>query len=252
MIGNFFSRRRPDMPPPQIPPGRRVYAVGDIHGCLGLLRKLHRLVLEHAETEPFNTRNAIIYLGDYVDRGDDSRGVIELLLNEPLPDFEHIYLKGNHEESLLRFLADRHHGAQWFGYGGDATLQSYGIRATDAGELADSEAVQRAFAQNLPPEHLAFFNRLRLSHIEGDYLFVHAGVRPGVALNDQDEGDMLWIRDEFLRSNTDFGKVVVHGHSIANAPTVKHNRIGIDTGAFASGCLTCLVLEGTSRRFLTT
>lgn len=252
MIGKIFTRRRPDVPPAQGPVGRRIYAIGDIHGSIGLLRKLHRLIEEHAAAEQHTSRNVVIYLGDYVDRGADSRGVIDLLLNEPLPGFEQIYLKGNHEDSLLRFLADEQHGPQWFTYGGDATLYSYGVRPVQSMTDAGLRAAQNEFARNLPPQHLAFFNRLQLLHIEGDYAFVHAGVRPSITLDQQTEEDLLWIRDEFLRSNAEFGKIVVHGHTITESPTVKHNRIGIDTGAFASGCLTCLVLEGARRSFLRT
>lgn len=197
-------------------------------------------------------RNVIVYLGDYVDRGQDSRAVIDLLRDEPLHGFEHVYLKGNHEEGLLHFLEDAQYGPPWFAYGGEATLYSYGVRPprlfTDAAGL---QRAQSEFAQKLPPEHLDFLTHLKLMHIEDDYLFVHAGLRPGVPLAQQNPQDLLWIRDEFLYSDEEFGKIVVHGHSITETPTIRHNRIGIDTGAFAGGRLTCLVLEGTRRTFLT-
>lgn len=197
-------------------------------------------------------RNVVVYLGDYVDRGPDSRGVIDVLRGEALPAFECVFLKGNHEASLLRFLVEEEHGLQWFAYGGDATLYSYGVGAPRAPtDPVGLRRVQREFARNLPPEHLDFFNRLRLTHVEDDYLFVHAGLRPGIGLEDQNTEDLLWIRDEFLTSDAEFGKIVVHGHSISTTPVVRHNRIGIDTGAFAGGPLTCLVLEGTNRTFLT-
>jgi serine/threonine protein phosphatase 1 len=247
----FTPRQRAETPPPQISPGKRVYAVGDIHGCLEPLRQLHCLIREHAADQPV-PHNVIVYLGDYIDRGQDSRGVIDLLREEPLPGFERVYLKGNHEESLLQFLRDAQIGPQWFTYGGEATLYSYGVRPPR--QFTDSAALKRAqseFAQKLPPEHLDFFNRLTLMHVEDDYLFVHAGVRPGVPLGRQDSKDLLWIRDDFLLSDEDFGKIVVHGHSITEVPTTRHNRIGIDTGAFAGGRLTCLVLDGTTRSFLT-
>jgi serine/threonine protein phosphatase 1 len=252
MIARLFtSWQRSDLAAPRLSPGNRVYAIGDIHGCIEPLRRLHQLMREHATAQPV-ARNVVVYLGDYVDRGPDSRGVIDVLRDEPLPGFERIYLKGNHEASLLHFLADEQHGPQWFTYGGDATLYSYGVHAPRS--ATDSVGLQRAqseFAQKLPPEHRDFFNHLRLTHIEDDYLFVHAGLRPGVPLEDQNAEDLLWIRDEFLRSDADFGKIIVHGHSISEAPTIRPNRIGIDTGAFAGGPLTCLVLEGTSRTFLT-
>jgi serine/threonine protein phosphatase 1 len=252
MIARLFASRPGSEPPaPQLSPGNRVYAIGDIHGCIAPLRKLHHRIREHAADQPV-TRNVVVYLGDYVDRGPDSRGVIDFLRTEPLPAFERVFLKGNHEASLLQFLEDEQHGPQWFAYGGDTTLRSYGVHAPRS--PTDWVGLQRAqseFAQNLPPEHRSFFAGLQLTHIEDDYLFVHAGLRPGVPLADQNSDDLLWIRDEFLRSDAEFGKIVVHGHSISEAPTIRPNRIGIDTGAFAGGPLTCLVLEGTSRTFLT-
>jgi serine/threonine protein phosphatase 1 len=252
MIARLFaSRQRSESPVPHLSPGNRVYAIGDIHGCIAPLRQLHQLIREHAANQPV-ARNVVVYLGDYVDRGPDSRAVIDLLRDGPLPAFERIFLKGNHEASLLQFLEDEEHGPQWFAYGGDATLYSYGVSAPRSStDLAGLHRAQSEFAQKLPPEHRDFFARLQLTHIEDDYLFVHAGLRPGVAIENQNADDLLWIRDEFLRSNAEFGKIVVHGHSISEEPTIRHNRIGIDTGAFAGGPLTCLVLEGTSRSFLT-
>lgn len=255
MIPRFFSRApRSDIHPARVPAGRRIYAVGDIHGCIEPLRELQRHILDHAAAAPQpELRNVVIYLGDYVDRGTDSRAVIDLLLQEPLPGFEHIYLKGNHEEGLLRFLVDEQYGPQWFTFGGEATLYSYGTRPPQRPSgTAGLQQAQREFSERLPQEHLDFFRRLRLHHTEGDYLFVHAGIRPGVALERQAPDDLLWIRDEFLRSDLDFGKTVVHGHSISESPVVRRNRIGIDTGAFASGHLTCLILEDADRSFLAT
>lgn len=252
MITNLFGRRQQSVSEPRVPPETRVYAVGDIHGCLGLLLALLARVREHAEARPAR-RNVVVYLGDYVDRGTHSRGVIDLLLSEPLPGFTSIYLKGNHEDSLIRFLSDEQVGPQWVAYGGAATLYSYGVRPPPLN--ADEDDLLRAqqeFAKKLPPQHLAFFDRLSLMHVEGDYAFVHAGIRPRVPLDRQETEDLLWIRDEFLLSGLDFGKVIVHGHSISDEPTVRPNRIGIDTGAFASGHLTCLVLEGAQRSFLAT
>ncbi len=253
MIARFFTRAsRPDAQPARVPAGRRVYAIGDIHGCLEPLHKLHALIQEHAAKQP-PAENVVVYLGDYVDRGPDSCGVIDLLLAEPLTGFEHVYLKGNHEDSLCRFLANGLYGPQWVAYGGDATLYSYGVRPPlPQSDTAELQRIREDFAQRLPRDHVEFFEGLRLAHFEGDYAFVHAGVRPGVAFDRQVPEDLLWIRDEFLRSDVDFGKIVVHGHSITEVPTTRRNRIGIDTGAFASGRLTCLVLEDTSRAFLMT
>jgi serine/threonine protein phosphatase 1 len=226
--------------------------VGDIHGCLGPLRALHQLIRDDAADHPAS-RKLVIYLGDYIDRGMDSRGVVDLLLQQPLTGFEPVYLKGNHEDALLRFLEGEAIGPEWISYGGDATLLSYGVRPPGLGaDARESQRARRELAKKLPTEHIDFLRRLALVHTEGDYLFVHAGLRPGIALDRQSAADMLWIRDEFLRTQADFGKMVVHGHSITEAPEMRHNRIGIDTGAFASGHLTCLVLDGASRFFLTT
>ena len=197
-------------------------------------------------------RKLIIYLGDYVDRGPDSRAVLNLLIDEPLEGFERVFLKGNHEESLLQFLSDDQVATAWMTYGGDATLFSYGVRPPDLTKPDDLAQARRALVEKLPPEHLVFLHDTKLLHIEGDYVFVHAGLRENVALSEQQAKDMLWIRDEFLNSSADFGKLVVHGHTITDAPEIRRNRIGIDTGAFATGCLTCLVLQGTSRSFLAT
>jgi serine/threonine protein phosphatase 1 len=195
----------------------------------------------------------LVYLGDYIDRGADSKGVVDRLIDAPLPGFECIHLKGNHEAALLDFLQDVAIGPDWLGVGGTATLQSYGVRVPDW--AIDREAMLRAQAELrhlMPREHRDFYRSLRLSHLEGDFLMVHAGVRPGVPLEAQSEGDLLWIREQFLRSNQDFGKIVVHGHTIAELPELRRNRIGIDTGAFHSGRLTCLVVQGAELGFLQT
>jgi serine/threonine protein phosphatase 1 len=217
-----------------------------------LLRRLHRLIHEDAYRRQA-PRNVVVYLGDYVDRGDESPTVLDVLLDEPLPTFESIYLKGNHEESMLRFLDDITVGPAWLFYGGAQTLRSYGVRAPDV-PLNNRELVraQRELAERLPSRHRRFMQDLALTHAEGDFFFAHAGVRPGVRLNQQSEQDLLWIRDEFLLSEENFGKIVVHGHTITERPEVKRNRIGIDTGAFSSGHLTCLVLEGSQLGFLQT
>jgi serine/threonine protein phosphatase 1 len=234
------------------PAGTRIYAVGDIHGSLVPLRLLRDAIREHAKAHPIE-RQCLIYLGDYIDRGYDSRAVLDILINDPLPGFEHVFLKGNHEEGMLRFLADGSNALFWVAYGGIATMFSYGVKppdpATDEGEVIRA---REELGKQLPPEHRDFLAGLERYRIEGDYLFVHAGIRPGVPMEEQREEDLLWIRDEFLNSNQDFGKLVVHGHSISREPEVRSNRIGIDTGAFASGTLTCLVLEGTKQELITT
>lgn len=245
-------RRRRDVSIPEAPPDSRIYAVGDVHGCVELLRDLHQIIHRDAYRRQA-ARNAVVYLGDYIDRGGESRAVIDLLLKEPLPGFERVHLKGNHEDSLLRFLDDATVGPAWMLYGGGATLSSYGVRPPERlDDPDDLLRAQRQLAGKLPREHLLFLQRQPLTHVEGDYLFVHAGVRPGIPLDRQSPEDLLWIRDEFLMSAAEFGKIIVHGHSIAEEPEVRRNRIGVDTGAFASGRLTCLVLEGTDWSFLQT
>jgi serine/threonine protein phosphatase 1 len=252
MIGRFFSRQtRAEAPATTLPDDLRVYAIGDIHGCLTQLRLLRQLITDHAADRPV-ARNVIVYLGDYVDRGPDSRGVIDFLLSGSPDPFEQVFIKGNHEEGMLDFLKDPSTGSHWLSYGGDATLSSYGVRPPALQDETGLERARAELAARLPPAHLAFLSGLILRHVEGGYVFVHAGLRPGVPLEEQNAEDMIWIRDEFLRSSVDFGHVVVHGHSITETPTVKRNRIGIDTGAFASGRLTCVVLEGSDHTFLTT
>lgn len=233
-----------------VPPDTRVYAIGDIHGRLDLLSRLHRMILDDARAAKGGDR-ILVYLGDYVDRGPDSAGVIELLSQEPLPGFTAIHLKGNHEDFLLRFLDDTSSGTAWFANGGVETLRSYGVDM----EYVDRDTPARLLdklSRRLPARHLDFLRALSLNHCIGDYLFVHAGIRPGLAMELQSATDMLWIRGEFLNSAVKHGKIVVHGHTITDLPEVRDNRIGIDTGAFFSNRLTCLVLDGTDRRFLHT
>lgn len=253
MFSRLFSRSAPQPAPvsPQVPAGSRIYAIGDVHGRADLLERLRTVIVEDARSHPID-RKVVVYLGDYVDRGPDSRGVVDMLAGGTLPGFESVFLKGNHEDSLLEFLTDPGISTAWMAYGGDATLYSYGVRPPDSRKVEDVLAAQKAFIQALPDGHLEFLDALKLVHIEGDYAFVHAGFRANVPIDFQDPQDMMWIRNEFLDSGVDFGKVAVHGHTITDSPEIRRNRIGIDTGAFATGRLTCLVLEGTERRFLAT
>lgn len=253
----MFSRllnghRRSKIRTAQLPADTRVYAIGDIHGRVDLLRVAHARILEDAKTSSAK-RKVVVYVGDYIDRGSESRQVVDLLLNEPLVGFEAIHLRGNHEQALLDFWGDSAIAPEWFFYGGDATLSSYGVARPAPGGGPDALLkVQADFKAKLPERHLAFYRSLALSHREGDYLFVHAGIRPGVPLEAQSEHDLLWIRDVFLQSTVDHGYVVVHGHTITPRPELKSNRIGIDTGAYATGRLTCLMIEQDEREFLTT
>jgi serine/threonine protein phosphatase 1 len=218
MLARFFRSAPAAAPVATVPDGTRVYAIGDVHGRLDLLRDLHQQIRDHGREYPVD-RRVVVHIGDYIDRGYQSRQTIDYLLDSPLAGFDMVYLQGNHERTLLEFLEDLSVGPSWLRYGGRETLFSYGLE------------------WDRDPE---------------DYLFVHAGVRPGVPLERQRPEDLLWIRDEFLRSDADHGKVIVHGHSISEEPVLRANRVGIDTGAFATGRLTCLVLEGNQRSFLST
>lgn len=237
---------------PKVPEGTLVYAVGDVHGRADLLEKMHAAILKDALDVPAE-RKVVVYLGDYVDRGPASKKVVDLLLDKPLPGFERVHLMGNHEAFLIEFLNDLEAGPGWFFNGGIATLASYGIKVSKHDELSYEvlQRIQEEFRRKMPEAHREFYRALEFSRVEGDFFFVHAGIRPGVALDNQTDEDMLWIREEFLGSDEDFGKVIVHGHTITWEPEVKSNRIGIDTGAFASGVLTALVLEGREQDFLT-
>ena len=232
--------------------GTRVYAIGDIHGRLDLLTRLEAIIeADLARSRP--ARTVAVYLGDYVDRGQDSRGVLDHLLDHPLPVDEIVHLLGNHEDVMCQFLADAWVGENWIRFGGRETLASYGV-APDP-ELPLQEwlvQAQEAFVRAMPERHLAFLEGLPLRHEEDGYLFVHAGVRPRIPLDRQRRHDLLWIRHEFLDSEADHGRVIVHGHSISSEPEIRANRIGIDTGAFMSGRLTAVALEGGERRFLST
>ena len=249
-----FSRRRPTAEP-AVPVGTAVYAIGDVHGRADLLGDLHRRIEAAFERGSAADRRVIVYLGDYVDRGADSAGVIDMILDRPPSGFEVVTLLGNHERLMIEFLDDVRRGPLWLRNGGDATLASYGIDAGDAGSYLDAKpllALQAALREQLPPRHLEFLSNLKLAHAEGDYVFVHAGVRPGVPLADQQEEDLIWIRELFLNSTADHGAVIVHGHTIRPDPEFRPNRIGIDTGAYFTNSLTCLALEGTKRRIIST
>lgn len=236
------------------PDATLIYAIGDLHGRLDLLDDMHRRI-EADASRRVSPRKRLVYLGDYVSRGTDSPGVVERVL-EWLPEgFERVTLKGNHEDLLLRFIdGEIGAGRHWFDYGGLDTLAAYGVAI--ANHLARDDAsvaeLRERLVAALPPSHLAFFRALGVRHRTGDYCFVHGGIRPGIALDQQSDHDCMWIRRSFLDSEVEHGAIIVHGHSISAAPVVRHNRIGIDTGAYRSGVLTCLVLDGESRSFLQT
>lgn len=236
-----------------VPDGHRYYVVGDIHGRIDLLRQLHAMILTDHDAAAPSISATVVFLGDYVDRGNDSKQVVEFLCQKPFDDFQHIFLLGNHEQAFIDFMGNPEVGGDWFRFGGIATALSYGaIELNEDPHPLQYGQIRDNLERNVPTHHLEFLQELNFSYEAGDYLFVHAGVYPGIPLEKQSRDDLIWIRDEFLKSRHDHGKIIVHGHSITQKPDNRKNRIGIDTGAYASNILTCLVLEGSSRRFLQT
>lgn len=232
-----------------IPAGQRVYAIGDIHGRLDLLNKLHQSILDDAQ-DAFASKMKVtlVYLGDYIDRGPHSKGVIDCMVGDWPSEITPVFLRGNHEATLLNFLEDSNVLNAWRNYGGVETLHSYGVDISVLREAKGAERILQSFKEHIPSDHLQFYQTLQTTAMIGDYFFVHAGVRPGVSLDQQKEDDLLWIRDEFLESNKFHGKVIVHGHSPREEVEIWPNRINVDTGAYLTGKLTCLVLEGEGRR----
>lgn len=224
-------------------PSIRIAAVGDLHGRIDLLKRLGDQL--DAVSRDLSKRLVEIYLGDYIDRGGNASAVIEFLAHRArLTDREVICLKGNHEEMMLAALDSDKAFLSWLSFGGPTTLVSYGVSPPKV--QADVRAKRMAFHAALPAHHLAFLQSLTLSHARGGFFFVHAGVRPGKPLDQQSPTDLLWIRDRFLASSADFGAVVVHGHTPVPKPQFRPNRIAIDTGAYQSGKLTCLVVTSES------
>ncbi|HWK41691.1 MAG TPA: metallophosphoesterase family protein [Croceibacterium sp.] len=232
---------------PLLPEGQRVYAVGDIHGRLDLFRALVEAI--EADDAAQNTADTqIILLGDLVDRGDSSRGVIDFARELQGRRAVRI-LAGNHEEMFLRGLADIETFRHFIRHGGRETLLSYGIDRKRFLEASMEEAQDLA-REAVPADHIDFLNGFEDMIRLGDYVFVHAGIDPRVALEEQRRSDLRWIREPFLSHEGAYGAVVVHGHTIVETPQDRGNRIGIDTGAYMSGRLTALALEGTSRRYI--
>jgi serine/threonine protein phosphatase 1 len=228
----------------------RCYVIGDIHGRSDLLDRIVDEITRDIEKSP-EPRSLTVTLGDYVDRGPDSYGVLDRLARNPFPT-DYIALKGNHEELFGNFLTEPAVCSHWRRLGGLETLHSYKVPVTALMIGKGFEAAAQALRQVLPEAHSAFLGRLKLSLTVGDYFLCHAGVRPGIPLENQRAQDLLWIRDEFRSSKAQFGKIVVHGHTPTPSPEVFANRINIDTGAFATGRLTCLVIEEGGLRFLST
>ncbi len=233
---------------PHLPAGRRIYAVGDVHGRADLLSALLARIDDDLRLRPIS-EVVQVFLGDYIDRGPNSREVLDLLIGRQ-KGHDLVLLKGNHEEYALRFLSDPTVLSEWKNVGGLDTIVSYGV--TPARRL-DSQSQRRlaiTLGHSMPDSHRRLLGNLALSYSCGDFFFAHAGVRPGVPLQMQSQHDLLWIREDFLLHEGDFGKIVVHGHTPAGEPEIRPNRINIDTGAYATGRLTCLVLEGDQMGFL--
>lgn len=228
--------------PAALPRGRRIYVIGDIHGSIAKLRDLHCQIAADLRARPVASA-LLLHLGDYVDKGGDSRAVVEYLVEEDaVPGTDVLNLTGNHEETMLAALdGDGAAAADWLWGGGRATLESWGI---------DPDSPREAWPGHFAPQHLRFLRRLHLHHQEGGYLFVHAGIRPGIALEDQSREDLIRIRHDFLGSERDHGVVVVHGHTAGFQPVVRDNRICLDTAAWSGGPLTCGVFEDDRIGFL--
>jgi serine/threonine protein phosphatase 1 len=247
---NFAARMQPRAD--KVPDGIRVYAIGDIHGRLDLLDDLLARIGADDRDRGSDARTEYIFLGDLIDRGPDSCGVVERLMAAAAAGMNARFLMGNHEEVFLRAIRGDIRALRFLvRIGGRETLLSYGISEEDYRSL-DFEELAALATQKVPAAHLAFVERFETMIALGDYLFVHAGLKPGVAIADQARSDLYWIREEFLNHRDSFGKMVVHGHSITQDIDVRANRIGIDTGAFASGRLTAIGLEGEERWFLST
>ena len=231
-------------------PGARVYAIGDIHGRLDLLDQLLDQIHDDIARRPVG-KVMLLSLGDLIDRGPDSAGVIERLRTLDGPARTGC-LMGNHEEMFLRVLdGEPDVGLDWLGFGGDACVESYGLSPTALQVMDEARLAETLYAA-VPPAHIAFLHTLSDTFRFGDYLFVHAGIRPGVPVEEQDVHDLRWIRRPFLNDAKDHGVMVVHGHTISDGPEERSNRIGIDTGAYQTGVLTALAVEDDRRWYLST
>jgi len=259
MLGKFLGKNRGKSA--TAPPGTRLYAVGDIHGCLLELNALLDMIDQEAESATLagdvfgdsggSLKPAIICLGDYIDRGPDSKGVLNRLIELQSNDIETIFLKGNHEAAMLDFMAAPKRHQEWLHWGGAETLESYGLEKV---WYRDEEDLAAELSIRMPSEHRDFMETLELTHIAGDFIFVHAGLKPGVAIDEQKEQDLIWIRSEFHSTPSEQrpDKVVIHGHHPVKKPQDHGWRVNVDTGACWSSMLTAVVLEENKRRFLST
>ncbi|WP_041534987.1 metallophosphoesterase [Parvularcula bermudensis] len=250
-MGFFKKRHRSARPPISGAPGKRLYAIGDVHGCAEEFDTLLAMILEDHEARP-EKPVFVVSLGDLIDRGPDSRRVIETFMRFSLPLGKKLLIAGNHEEMLLRGLKDDPTVLpDWLRHGGYAFCESYGLDGFDLIGLEPPKIAQ-LISDAMPPDHIGFLSsgveRVRF----GDYLLVHAGINPERSLEEQTGRDLRWIREPFLSSTDYFGAVVVHGHTITDEVVDKPNRIGLDTGAYRTGRLTAVRLEEDEREFLST
>lgn len=233
---------------PSVPRNFRIYAVGDIHGRLDLLDTLLAKIDADLADHPAEM-SLQVFLGDYIDRGPASAQVVDRLIRRG-ETFPTVCLKGNHEAFLLEFLENSEVLPAWGRNGGLTTLLSYGVEPVLNADADTRSSLSASLAEAMPSAHSVFYSNLPLTFACGDFLFVHAGVRPGIPLAHQREDDLLWIRDAFLCHEAPFEKVIVHGHTPVMEPQILHNRINLDTGAYATGRLTCLRLEGEQMHLL--
>jgi serine/threonine protein phosphatase 1 len=233
---------------PKTPDGLRIYAIGDVHGRADLLAPLLAGIDADITSYPV-PRVVEVFLGDYIDRGPQSREVLDILVSRSQRR-EMICLKGNHETCISDFFRKPSMLTDWKHLGGFETLISYGVRPSINPDDREQRELAAALNRALPDSHRRFLSGLTGSFECGDYFFAHAGVRPGVPLSRQREDDLLWIREDFLRYDKSFGKIVIHGHTPVAEPDIHPNRINIDTGAYATGNLTCLVLQDEDMTFI--
>lgn len=232
---------------PTLKPGLRIYAIGDIHGCASMLERMLELIDADLQLNPAESVLEV-FLGDFVDRGPDSAAVLKRVAMPAAEGRTRVHLMGNHEHAMVAALEDYTMMPRWLAFGGEATLRSYGIEPREWAH--DPQALQPIAQSIIPQDDLTFLARLKTSHQEGNVLFVHAGIRPGVPLGAQDRHDLLWIRDEFLDHPGPHPAFIVHGHTPVDQAEVHPYRVNVDTGAVYGGPLTALVLEGSALRFL--
>jgi Calcineurin-like phosphoesterase len=241
-----LEEKRPKYPP--APDGFVIYAVGDIHGRADLLEQTHALIDKDKATSGTH-RDVEVYLGDYIDRGPASATVVSRLI-ERSSQTSTIFLRGNHEQLLLDFLDGKDCWREWTTVGCIPSCLSYGINQHLLFRRVSADAVRQALLESVPPEHVRFYADTGSYCCVGPYLFVHAGIRPGIRLEDQDPADLLNIRQSFLKFEGEFGHIVVHGHTPVDFPDLRKHRINIDTGAFATNRLTCLRIDCDGARVL--